>query len=82
MGVGLASVRSRAGPLGSVGAYRYLVVMLSALLPGVREFRTPMVTGLLWAACLWLLVGVPVAESRATVDFVAGFDLDRLPTTA
>jgi hypothetical protein len=41
-----------------------------------------MVTGLLWAACLWLLAGVPVAESRATVDFVAGFDLDRLPTTA
>ncbi|NPC97882.1 hypothetical protein [Nocardioides sp. zg-DK7169] len=55
--------------------------MLSTLLPGVREFRTPLVTGLLWAACLWLLVGRPISDSNATSDFVSDFRLDQLPST-
>lgn len=59
----------------------YPVVMLSALLPGVREFRTPMVTGLLWAACLWLPVGAQVAGSRATAEFIGKFRLHMLPST-
>lgn len=53
--------------------------MVSALLPGVREFRTPLVTGILWAACLWLLVGMPIAGSRATKEFVSRFGLDTVP---
>ena len=53
--------------------------MLSALLPGVREFRTPLVTGLLWVACLWVLVGFKVAESDSTGEFVRRFRVDDLP---
>ena len=53
--------------------------MLSALLPGVREFRTPLVTGLLWAASLWLLIGSSIAESQATTKFVDGLGLAELP---
>ncbi len=52
--------------------------MLSALLPGLREFRTPLVTGLLWAACIWLLVGMPAAESKVTKDFIDEFGLAEL----
>lgn len=55
--------------------------VLSALLPGVREFRTPLVTGSLWAACLWLLFGMPIADSSATRDFVDSFGLAGLPPT-
>lgn len=56
--------------------------MLSALLPGVREFRTPLVTGLLWGACLWLVIGFRIAESQQTSDFVERFELDVLPRSA
>lgn len=56
--------------------------MLSALLPGVREFRTPLVTGALWGACVWLIGGSRVAESAATRDFVTSYRLDALPSTA
>lgn len=59
-----------------------LPIMFSALLPGVREFRTPLVTGLLWAACLWLLIAVPIADSAATEEFVTAFKLDALQPTA
>ncbi|WP_418060340.1 hypothetical protein [Pimelobacter simplex] len=55
--------------------------MLSAVLPGVREFRTPLVTGVLWAACVWLLVGRPVSDSDSTREFVESFKLGDLPTT-
>lgn len=53
--------------------------MLSALLPGVREFRTPLVTGALWAACLWLLVGSRLADSTNTDQFIERFRLGELP---
>lgn len=56
--------------------------MLSALLPGVREFRTPLVSGILWAACVWLLVGHRVGESETLTSFVVKFHLDALPTPA
>ena len=55
--------------------------MLSALLPGVREFRTPLVTGLLWAASLWLLLGSRIVESRSTEEFIDGLSLGELPTS-
>ncbi len=45
--------------------------MLTALLPGVRELRTPLATGLLWAAALWLLFGERVANSPSTQEFMA-----------
>lgn len=38
-------------------------------------------TGLLWAACAWLLVGMPVAESKATKEFIEGFGLAGVPST-
>lgn len=56
--------------------------MLSTLLPGVREFRTPLVTGLLWAGCVWLMLGDQVADSAATTDFVDGLGLEQVPTSA
>ena len=56
--------------------------MLSTLLPGVREFRTPLVTGLLWAACAWLVFGNSIAGSADTRDFVDGIGLERVPTSA
>ena len=55
--------------------------MLSALLPGVREFRTPLVTGLLWAACAWLLFGSAVVGSASTKDFVAGLGVGKMPAS-
>ena len=55
--------------------------MLSALLPGVREFRTPLVAGVLWTACLWLLFGESVVDSEATQDFADRFADLRVPDT-
>lgn len=56
-----------------------LCVMLSALLPGVREVRTPLVVGALWAACAWLLVGYRIADDAETRDFIERLNLDGLP---
>lgn len=53
--------------------------MISALLPGVRELRTPLVTGSLWGASLWLLVGPTIAASATTIDFVGRVGLRNLP---
>ena len=55
--------------------------MLSALLPGVREVRTPLVTGALWAACLWLLAGTRLADNDVAAEFVSRYRLDDAPTT-
>lgn len=41
-----------------------------------------MVTGALWAACLWLLVGDRVGDSKTMASFIAKFHLDDLPPTA
>lgn len=53
--------------------------MLSAVLPGVREFRTPLVTGLLWAASLWLMIGPKVSDSSSTAEFIDDLRLTNLP---
>lgn len=66
----------------AVGAANYSDAMLSALLPGVREFRTPLVTGALWAVCLWLAGGSRIADLPVTRDFVSAYRLDELPSTA
>lgn len=58
-----------------------LIGMVSALLPGVREFRTPLVTGALWAACFWLLIGDQLAGSESTHEFITNYGLDALPTS-
>lgn len=57
-----------------------LTGMLSALLPGVRELRTPFITGVLWAACTWLLLGSQITESAYTKDFIDKYQLSALPT--
>lgn len=72
IGVGLA---------GFVVGCGYPQNVLSALLPGVREFRTPLVTGALWVACAWILLGAKIADSKSTVAFVHGVHLDGLPAT-
>jgi len=56
--------------------------MLSALLPGVREFRTPLVVGALWAACTWLLLGPSVAASDNTKELISRYNLGVLPSGA
>lgn len=56
--------------------------MTSALLPGVRELRTPLVTGLLAMTCFWLLLGKPIMESEATESLLARFDSVPLSTSA
>lgn len=36
--------------------------MLAQILPGYRDFRTPLVTGYQWIVVLWILVGMPLAR--------------------
>lgn len=40
--------------------------MLSTILPGVREIRTPLVTGCLWFAVAWLALAPALRASEAT----------------
>jgi hypothetical protein len=54
--------------------------MLSALLPGVRELRTPLITGFLWALCFWFPFGSKITESGSTNKFVSQFRLDVVPS--
>jgi hypothetical protein len=54
--------------------------MLSALLPGIRELRTPLITGALWALNLWLLLGANLADAKATKDFIQQFHLNSILT--
>lgn len=54
--------------------------MLSALMPGVRELRTPLVTGALWAACFWVLFGARITGSKTTEHFVERLGLENLPS--
>lgn len=39
--------------------------MLAQILPGFRDFRTPLVTGYLWIVVLWILVGMPLPDKNA-----------------
>lgn len=34
--------------------------VLAQILPGFRDFRTPLVTGYVWLIILWILVGMPI----------------------
>lgn len=40
--------------------------MLAQILPGFRDFRTPLVTGYLWLVVLWVLIGMPLPDKTAT----------------
>lgn len=40
--------------------------MLAQILPGFRDFRTPLVTGYLWLVVLWILIGMPIPDKEAT----------------
>ncbi|MDR7356390.1 hypothetical protein [Paeniglutamicibacter sulfureus] len=40
--------------------------MLAQILPGFRDFRTPLVTGSLWMILVWLLFGMPVPSKDMT----------------
>lgn len=56
--------------------------MLTALLPGFREFRTPLATGALWVASAWVLFGSHVASSDVVYQFAEKFYLGELPKPA
>lgn len=68
-------------PPRTVCASRYPGVVLSALLPGIREFRTPLVTGALWAVAFWLLLGERITDSSRSQQFADRFDGIDLPTS-
>jgi hypothetical protein len=36
--------------------------MLAQILPGFRDFRTPLMTGVLWLTALWIFLGTPVPK--------------------
>lgn len=40
-------------------------LLLAQILPGFRDFRTPLVTGYLWIVVLWILVGMPLPDKNA-----------------
>lgn len=54
--------------------------MLAALLPGLREFRTPLAVGYAWLITLWLAVGYRAPRSDAARGFLA--DVYRLAHAA
>ncbi|MDQ0618064.1 hypothetical protein [Arthrobacter globiformis] len=45
--------------------------MLAQILPGFRDFRTPLVTGYLWLLSTWILLGKPL-PSKARKDGLLG----------
>ena len=45
--------------------------MLAQILPGFRDFRTPLIAGYLWLTCAWILVGTPLPNPDS-VDGVMG----------
>lgn len=45
--------------------------MLAQILPGFRDFRTPLVTGYLWLLAIWILLGKPL-PSKARKDGLLG----------
>lgn len=40
--------------------------MLAQILPGFRDFRTPLITGYLWLVFLWLLIGLPLPDATVS----------------
>lgn len=44
--------------------------MLSQVLPGFRDFRTPLVTGYLWLFCGWLMLGMPIPDKGETTGII------------
>src|SRR5260370_42274600 len=48
-------------------------VMLSSLLPGLRELRTPLATGYLWLANIWLMVGWKLPSKKPANGPIAAF---------
>lgn len=48
--------------------------MLAQILPGFRDFRTPLVTGYLWIVVLWMLVGMPLPDKDATDGVMGGIN--------
>jgi hypothetical protein len=36
--------------------------MLAQILPGFRDFRTPLMTGVLWLTALWVFLGTPIPK--------------------
>jgi len=44
--------------------------MLAQILPGFRDFRTPLVTGYLWLLSLWILLGKPIPTKERTTGLM------------
>jgi hypothetical protein len=48
--------------------------LLAQILPGFRDFRTPLVTGYLWLVVLWMLVGMPLPDKDATAGVMGAIN--------
>lgn len=40
--------------------------MLAQILPGFRDFKTPLITGYLWLVIVWTLIGMPIPSKDET----------------
>lgn len=40
--------------------------MLAQILPGFRDFKTPLITGYLWLVIVWIFVGMPIPSKDET----------------
>jgi hypothetical protein len=45
--------------------------MLSSLMPGLRELRTPLAVGHLWLANVWILLGAPLPKAQPTTGAIS-----------
>ncbi|TFD22123.1 hypothetical protein [Cryobacterium sp. TMS1-13-1] len=45
--------------------------MMSSLLPGLRDLRTPRTVGFFWLTSLWVLFGSQIPSSTAEADGLA-----------
>lgn len=48
--------------------------MITQILPGFRDVRTPLITGYLWLGSLWILVGMPVPTGAETDGFMGSIN--------
>lgn len=48
--------------------------LLAQILPGFRDFRTPLVTGYLWLVVVWTLIGMPLPDKDATTGVMGAIN--------
>lgn len=48
--------------------------MIAQMLPGFRDVRTPLITGYLWLASAWILLGMPVPTGTETTGILGSIN--------